>query len=84
VTFLAELKKFTIKELEEYNGKDGKPTYVAFQDKVYDFSQSSRWYGGDHMNRHHAGKDLTKELKMSHHGKKVLERASVKLVGRLV
>ena len=84
MTFLAEQKEFTVMELEEYNGKDGKPTYVAVQDKVYDLSQSRLWYGGDHKRRHRAGKDLTEELKRAPHGKKVLDRANVKLVGKLV
>ena len=84
VTVLAELKKFTVKELEEYNGKDGKPAYVAFQGKVYDLSQSSLWGGGDHMGRHHAGKDMTEEVAFAPHGEEVLERKKVKLVGKLV
>ena len=82
--FLSELKSFTIKELEEYNGRDGKPAYVAIQDKVYDLSQSRLWYDGYHMHRHRAGKDLSEEVKMAPHGKKVLEREKIKLIGTLV
>jgi cytochrome b involved in lipid metabolism len=37
---LSELKKFTVKELEEYNRKDSKPVYIAYKGKVYDLSQS--------------------------------------------
>ncbi|MEJ2281233.1 MAG: cytochrome b5 domain-containing protein, partial [Candidatus Bathyarchaeota archaeon] len=59
---LTELK-FTIKELEEYNGKDGKPAYVAYQGKVYDLSQSGLWGNGNHMGSHQAGKDITEEVK---------------------
>jgi predicted heme/steroid binding protein len=81
VTFLAELRKFTIKEVEEYNGKNGKPAYVAYQGKVYDLSQSGLWRSGEHMGMHHAGKDITEELELAPHGKAVLER--VKLVGVL-
>ena len=36
-------KNFTIRELKEFNGRDGKPTYVAFKGKVYDVSGSSLW-----------------------------------------
>ena len=79
---MVELKKFTVKELEEYNGKDGKPAYVAYQGKVYDLSQSILWGGGDHIGMHHAGKDITEELELAPHGEEVLER--VKLVGELV
>lgn len=84
VTFSAELKKFTVKELEEYNGKDGKPAYVAYQGKVYDLSQSDLWGGGAHMGSHHAGNDITEEVEFAPHGEEVLERENVKLVGRLV
>jgi predicted heme/steroid binding protein len=83
VTFLAEeLRQFTSKELEEYNGKNGKPAYIAYQGKVYDISQSSLWGGGEHMGMHQAGKDLTEELELAPHGEEVLERA--KLIGVLV
>jgi predicted heme/steroid binding protein len=82
VTFLAELRKFTIKELEEYTGKNGKPAYIAYQGKVYDISESSFWLDGEHMGMHQAGKDLTEELELAPHREETLER--VKLVGELV
>jgi predicted heme/steroid binding protein len=81
VTFLAELRKFTSKELEEYNGKNGKPAYIAYQGKVYDISDSDLWRDGEHMGMHQTGKDLTEELELAPHGEEVLER--VKLVGML-
>ncbi|MBN1244005.1 cytochrome B5 [Candidatus Bathyarchaeota archaeon] len=79
---MAELKKFTVKELEECNGKNGKPAYVAYQGKVYDLSQSGLWRSGEHMGMHQAGKDVAEELELAPHGKEVLER--MKLVGTLV
>ena len=82
VTFLVELKKLTIKDLEGYDGKNGKPAYVAYQGKVYDLSQSTLWSGGEHMGMHQAGKDITEELELAPHGEETLER--VKLVGKLV
>jgi predicted heme/steroid binding protein len=83
VTFLAEeLRQFTSKELEEYNGQNGKPVYIAYQGKVYDLSQSSLWGGGEHMGMHQAGKGFTEELELAPHGEEVLERA--KLIGVLV
>jgi len=81
VTVLAELKKFTAKELEEYNGKNGKPAYVACNGNVYDISQSDLWSGGEHMGMHNAGKDSSEELELAPHGEEVLER--VKLIGTL-
>jgi predicted heme/steroid binding protein len=82
VKFLAELRKFTIKELEEYDGKNDKLAYIAYQGKVYDISESSFWSSGEHMGMHHAGKDLTDELELAPHGEENFER--VKLVGKIV
>ena len=84
VNVLAELKKFTAKELEKYNGKDGKPAYVAYHGKVYDLSESSLWDDGSHMGSHQAGKDVTEELESAPHGNEVLKRKNVKLIGELV
>jgi predicted heme/steroid binding protein len=44
----------TQKELKEFDGKSGKPAYVAFKGKVYDVSQSHLWVNGDHTGRHFA------------------------------
>jgi predicted heme/steroid binding protein len=76
-----DLKKFTVKELEEFNGKNGKHAYVACKGKVYDISQSDLWSGGEHMGMHNAGKDISEELELAPHGEEVLER--VKLIGTL-
>jgi predicted heme/steroid binding protein len=82
VTFLAgEPRKFTSEELEEHNGKNGKPAYIAYQGKVYDISQSDLWRDGEHMGLHQAGKDLTEELELAPHREEVLERA--KLLGTI-
>jgi predicted heme/steroid binding protein len=79
---LAELRKFTSAELEDYNGKNGKPAYIAYKGKVYDVSESDLWRGGEHMGLHQAGKDITEELELAPHMEEVLDR--VKLVGELV
>ena len=77
-----EPRKFTLKELGEYNGKDGKPAYIAYKGKVYEVSNSDFWIAGEHMGAHQAGKDLTEELEFAPHREEVLERT--KLVGVLV
>jgi predicted heme/steroid binding protein len=71
-----------MQELEENNGKNGKPAYIAYKGKVYDVSQSSFWLDGDHLGMHQAGKDLTEELEMAPHREETFQR--VKLVGELV
>lgn len=53
------MKEFTAEELAKFDGKDGRPAYVAYQGVVYDVSDSSMWGGGDHEGTHVAGGDLT-------------------------
>jgi len=77
-----ELRKFTLKELKQYDGRDGRPAYMAYKGKVYDVTESFLWIGGDHQGQHEAGKDMTNEMKYAPHGEEMLER--VKLVGVLV
>jgi predicted heme/steroid binding protein len=79
---LTEQKKITRQELEENNGKNGKPAYIAYQGKVYEVTESSFWVDGEHLGMHQAGKDLTEELEMAPHREETLEK--VKLVGELV
>ncbi len=68
------MKEFDSKDLESHNGQDGKPVYVAHEGRVIDVTQSKLWKGGLHMKRHHAGKDMTTEIKAAPHGVDVLER----------
>jgi len=76
------MKKFSPEELEKFKGSDGGSVYVAYLGKVYDVSESKRWQGGVHMRRHHAGADLSTEIKSAPHGPEVLERFQP--VGELV
>jgi len=71
------MKIFTKEELKEYNGKGGKPAYVAYKNKVYDLSQSYLWEDGEHHMEHFAGKDLTSEMGDAPHDPEVLERFPV-------
>jgi len=68
------MREFDLESLKEYNGKDGKPVYVAHQGKVYDVSGSRFWKTGIHMKRHPSGKDLTADITAAPHGPDVLER----------
>jgi predicted heme/steroid binding protein len=79
VNFLAQI---TRQQLQDNNGKNGKPAYIAYQGKVYDVTDSSFWMEGDHLGMHEAGKDLTEELEMAPHKEENLKR--VKVVGDLV
>ena len=63
-------------ELKRMNGKDGNPVCIAFQEKVYDITQSPHWNTGVHMGRHSSGQDLTKEMEAAPHGPEVLDKFS--------
>ena len=68
------MKEFDIEELSTFDGKEGRPAYVAHQGRVFNVTESKIWKKGVHMRRHHAGKDLTTDLKGAPHGIKMLER----------
>jgi len=55
------MKEFTLEELAEFDGQDGRPAYVVFQGVVYDVTESAMWDEGDHEGQHKAGRDLTAE-----------------------
>lgn len=61
------LREFTVEELAEYNGEDGKPVYVAVNGKVYDLSTAAPWAGGKH-NSLTAGQDLSSWFMNCHMG----------------
>jgi predicted heme/steroid binding protein len=72
----------TLEELAAYDGKEGRPAYVAVDGIIYDMTDSARWRGGQH-NGFTAGKDLTQEINnISPHGVSVLSRMPV--VGKIV
>jgi predicted heme/steroid binding protein/uncharacterized membrane protein len=77
----AKQKLFTLRELKEFDGKSGKPAYVAFKGKVYDVSGSPLWADGKHRGRHFAGTDLTEEITNAPHAEEVLVKFPV--VGEL-
>jgi predicted heme/steroid binding protein len=77
-----ELPVFTIEELSEYDGQDGRPAYVAVDGIVYDVTDNEMWEGGTHPGGHQASEELTTELhENSPHGDSVLE--ALEAVGRL-
>ena len=74
-------KKFTLEELKKYDGKQGRPAYIAFKGKVYDVTDDYLWVDGDHQGEHAAGIDLTAQIATAPHGEENLER--VKQIGVL-
>jgi predicted heme/steroid binding protein/uncharacterized membrane protein len=68
-------------DLKKFDGKEGRPAYIAFEGKVYDVSVNKYWKNGIHMLRHKAGEDLTEFMKLAPHNMEVLEKC--KIVGTL-
>jgi len=68
------MKEFNLESLAKGNGQPGNPAYVAYRGRVINVSSSRLWKTGLHMNRHHAGNDLTAEIEAAPHGPEVLDR----------
>ena len=77
-----ELKEMTLEELSHFNGENGAPVYVAYEGHIYDLTESKRWRKGTHMNRHHAGTDLSGELSSAPHTIDLLKKFPI--VGTLI
>lgn len=70
-----DLREFTLEELSEYDGRDGRDAYVAVNGYVYDVTNSSQWRDGNHRGRVQAGADLTEVLENeATHGSEMLNR----------
>jgi predicted heme/steroid binding protein/uncharacterized membrane protein len=67
----------TLSELREFDGKSGKPAYVAFKGKIYDVSESPLWKEGKHQGRHSAGTDLSEAIANAPHAEEVLMKFPV-------
>lgn len=53
------MKEFTLEELAKFDGREGRPAYVAYEGGVYDLTESAMWSDGEHEGMHEAGADLT-------------------------
>lgn len=61
------VRSFTLQELADYNGAEGKAAYVAVGGQVYDVSNLIGWAGGTHFGLY-AGKDLNDVFMDCHQG----------------
>lgn len=75
------MKYFTLQELKDFDGKAGRPAYVAFKGKVYDVTNSRLWVNGDHRGRHIAGGDMTPGMINAPHNEEVFKQ--IPIVGEL-
>ncbi|HIP99328.1 TPA: cytochrome B5 [Candidatus Bipolaricaulota bacterium] len=71
------MREFTLEELARFDGRDGRPAYVAYAGVVYDVTTSFLWQGGRHQVLHRAGQDLTEALAQAPHGQELLEKFPV-------
>ncbi len=69
-TVLAQGRAFSAEELAEFDGKDGRKAYTAFEGKVYDVTDSTLWKLGEHFGLK-AGIDLTAKMAEAPHGPEV-------------
>jgi predicted heme/steroid binding protein/uncharacterized membrane protein len=76
--FLTGKKEFTIEDLHSFDGREGRPAFVAYKGKIYDVTNSRLWKDGSHVKKHLAGHDLTDALKTAPHGEeKILSMPEV-------
>lgn len=75
------MKIFTEAELSMYNGKNGKPAYVAVNGIVYDVTNNAAWGGATHFGLA-AGTDVTSQFASCHAGQPILSK--LKAVGKMV
>ncbi len=58
----------TLDELSRFDGKEGRPAYIAYKGIIYDVTRSRFWKNGSHLTKHAAGNDLTDFLSKAPHG----------------
>jgi predicted heme/steroid binding protein len=76
------VEDMTSEERAYYNGKEGRPGYIAYEGAIFDVSNSGIWYDGVHFFRHPAGADLTRFLSQApHNEEKILKMPKI---GQLV
>lgn len=68
------MKEYDEETLSPCDGRDGRPCYIAYGDKVIDVSASKLWKTGTHMKRHSAGTDLTAAIGAAPHTTEVLDK----------
>lgn len=71
------MQVFDKQQLSQFHGQNGNPAYIAFSGKVYDVSESYHWQGGVHWATHHAGQDLTEELRHAPHSDDMIKKFQV-------
>ncbi len=71
-----EAATFTMEEIAQYDGKDGRPAYIVVDGVVYDVSNVRQWSSGAHFG-FEPGADVTEALAAGPHGVSQLGNAEV-------
>lgn len=72
----------TLEELHGFDGKEGRPAFIAYKGIIYDVTKSKLWKDGAHARKHLAGHDLSNALRAAPHAEdKIL---SMPEVGKLI
>ncbi len=61
-------RHMTPEQLGGFDGREGRPAYIACKGRVYDVTNSRLWMNGVHAMKHLAGNDLTEALRNAPHG----------------
>lgn len=75
-----QLLQLTLEQLKRYDGREGRPAYIAVDGKIYDVSTEPTWGGATHFGIQ-AGNDVSKEFKSCHNDMNILSK--LKVVGVL-
>ncbi len=72
-----EEQVFTLEEIAQYDGQDGRPAYIVVDGVVYDVTDVPQWSGAEHFG-FEAGIDATEALEdAAPHGAGQLDRAEI-------
>jgi len=72
----------TLDDLLQFDGKEGRPAYIAYNGNIYDVTKSKLWKNGLHVMKHAAGNDLTAFLQNAPHGEEKI--LTLPQVGKLL
>lgn len=76
------LREFTVEELSQYDGVNGRPAYVGVNGNVYDLTNNSHWSGGSHYGLF-AGQNHSEDFMICHAGmSQILDQ--LPLVGKVI
>jgi predicted heme/steroid binding protein len=75
---------FTLDELGNYDGKDGKPLYLIFKGKVYNLSENKLWVNAKHMGLRVFHEKPEETIKQASHAEEVLPRSMLWMAKKAV